>query len=84
MAEERVESALKWRPIIAAMLSLIFAGLGHLYLRQYIRGVFLFGLAIFLWMTSDYSAKAMIFNVILFVFSAFDAFSFGKRGFGIL
>lgn len=74
----------RWRPIVAALLSLLFAGLGHLYLRRYGRGGLLLILALFLLRTSGYSPRAMMLNVILFVFSAFDAYSFGKRGFGII
>ena len=73
-----------WRPIIAALLSLLFAGLGHFYLRRYGRGILFAGLAYFLFTISDYSPRAMMLNVILFIVSAFDAFSFAKRGFGIL
>lgn len=71
------------RPIIAAVLSLVFAGLGHLYLRKWGRGCTFLFLAFFLFRISGYSPRAMMLNVVLFVFAAFDAFSFGKRGFGI-
>ena len=84
MAEGSVEPTVVWRPIVAALLSLIFAGLGHVYLRRYGRGVLFLGMSLFLLTVSDYSPRAWMLNVILFVFSAFDAFSFGKRGFGIL
>ena len=70
--------------LIAGIFSLVFAGLGQLYVRQYTRG-FLFVLTgVFAYMTSGYSAKSIIFNDILFVFAAIDAFSYGKRGIGIL
>lgn len=71
------------RPIIAAVLSLVFAGLGHLYLRKWGRGASILFVAAFLFKISGYSPRAMMLNVALFVFSAFDAYSFGKRGFGI-
>lgn len=74
----------RWRPIVAVLLSLIFAGLGHLYLKRYGRGGLLLFLALFLFRTSGYSPRAMMLNAILFVFSAFDAFSFAKRGYGIM
>lgn len=74
----------RWRPIVAVLLSLVFAGLGHLYLKRYGRGGLLLFLALFLFRTSGYSPRAMMLNVILFVFSAFDAFSFAKRGYGIM
>ncbi|MBI3802167.1 MAG: hypothetical protein HY282_00190 [Nitrospirae bacterium] len=73
-----------WRPILAALLSLVFAGLGHLFLRQYLRGVLFIFFALSLLGISDYSPRAMMLNIILFVFSAFDAFSFAKRGFGVI
>lgn len=84
MAEPQTQSGVIWKPIIAAALSFLFAGLGHLYLRQYLRGGLYLLLASFLWGISDYSPRAEMLNVILFVFAAFDAFSFGKRGHGIV
>ncbi len=70
--------------VVAGGFSLAFAGLGHLYVREYARAfLFLFG-GIFAYMTSGYSSKSVIFNILLFIISAFDAFSFGKRGFGII
>jgi TM2 domain-containing membrane protein YozV len=81
-AEDRIESD-PVRPIIAAVLSLVFAGLGHFYLRKWGRGVSIFFVAAFLFKISGYAPRAMMLNVALFVFSAFDAYSFGKRGFGI-
>ncbi len=83
-AEARVGSKLPWRPMLAALLSLVFAGLGHLYLRRYGRGFLFLGLGLFFYQISGYSPRAMMLNVILFVFSAFDAFSWGKRGIGII
>lgn len=68
---------------VAGFFSLAFAGIGHLYVRQYPRA-FLFLLAgLFTYMIFDYSPKSVLFNVPLFIIAAFDAFSFGKRGFGI-
>lgn len=81
--EDPVESDLV-RPIVAAVLSLVFAGLGHLYLRKWGRGVSILFVAAFLFKISGYSPRAMMLNVVLFVFSAFDAFSYGKRGYGIV
>ncbi|MEK7286430.1 MAG: hypothetical protein AAB035_03930 [Nitrospirota bacterium] len=72
------------KPIIAAMLSLVFAGLGHLFIRQYARGILFLIPALFLWKLSDYYAQMLLANLIVFIFAAFDAFSFGKRGIGIL
>lgn len=84
MAEQQAESGVVWKPIIAAALSFLFAGLGHLYLRQYLRGGLYLLLASFLYRISGYSPRAEMLNMILFVFAAFDAFSFGKRGHGIV
>lgn len=72
------------RPLIAAGLSLLFAGVGHLYLRRYTRGILILIIALFLWRISDYSPRSYLLNVIVFVFAAFDAFSLAKRGIGIL
>lgn len=69
--------------VIAGFFSLVFAGLGQLYVREYGRGLLFITLGIFAYMTTDYSSKAWVFNNILFIISAIDAFSFGKRGFGI-
>jgi len=71
------------KPVAVAVLSLVFAGLGHLFLRQYVRGIVFLVICGFAYMISDYWPPAMLFNVILFIFSAVDAFSFGRRGFGI-
>ena len=71
------------KPILAALLSLVFAGLGHLALKQYTRAVFFLIPASFLWKLTDYWPQMMLGNIILFIFSAVDAFSIGKRGIGI-
>lgn len=69
--------------VAAGFLSLAFAGMGHLYVREYARA-FLFSLGgIFAYMISTYSPKSVLFNILIFIISAVDSFSFGKRGFGI-
>lgn len=73
-----------FKPILAALLSLLFAGVGHLFLRQYVRGIFFIIMGGFTYMISDYWPRGTLLNMILFVVAAFDAFSFGKRGYGIL
>jgi len=84
LAEETpAPSGTTWKPIVAAALSVLFAGLGHLFLRQYLRGGAYLVLAFFLYRISGYSPRAEMLNLILFIFSAVDAFSFAKRGFGI-
>lgn len=70
--------------IIAGLFSLVFAGFGQLYVREYTRGVFFILVAVFSYMTTDYSAKAWVLNIVVFIFAAIDAFSLGKRGIGIV
>lgn len=70
--------------LIAGVFSLIFAGLGQLYVREYGRGLLFIIVAVFAYMTTNYSAKSWVFNNIVFIVSAIDAFSIGKRGIGIL
>ncbi len=72
------------RPLLAALLSLVFAGLGHLVVQQYGRAVLFILPAAFFWKLADYYPQMMLANVILFIVSAVDAFSLGKRGIGIL
>ncbi|MBN4054605.1 hypothetical protein JYT87_02740 [Nitrospira defluvii] len=70
--------------LLAGFFSLMFAGLGQFYVRQYLRGfLFSFG-AVFTYMIREYSPRSEVFNIILFIIAAIDAFSFGKRGIGIL
>ncbi|SRR6266446_5700844 len=69
--------------ITAALLSLVFAGLGHLFLFHD-RGLLLFGLAIVLYFFTPMWEFAFYLNTMLFIFSAVDAFSIGYRGFGII
>jgi hypothetical protein len=69
--------------ITSALLSLVFAGLGHLFLFND-RGLFLFGLAIVLYFFTPMWEFAFYLNSMLFIFSAVDAFSIGYRGFGII
>jgi TM2 domain-containing membrane protein YozV len=84
LTEPQVRSGIDWKPLVAAALSFLFAGLGHLYLRRYARGSVFLVMAIFLYRISGYSPRAEMLNVILFVFAAFDAYSYGKRGHGIV
>lgn len=81
--EHQAAEAPVWKPVIAAALSVLFAGLGHFFLRQFLRGGVFFVLALFLYRISGYSPRAEMLNLVLFVVAAFDAFSFGKRGHGI-
>jgi hypothetical protein len=71
------------KPIVAAILSLAFAGLGHLVLREYARAILFILPALFLWKLADYYPQMSLANMMLFIFAAVDAFSFGKRGIGI-
>ncbi len=70
--------------LLAGFFSLIFAGLGQLYVREYGRAFLFILIAVFSYMTTGYSGKAWVLNNIVFIISAVDAFSFGKRGIGIL
>ncbi len=70
--------------LVAGFFSLAFAGLGQLYVREYGRGMVFIVIAVFAYMTTGYSAKADVLNKVLFIVSAIDAFSLGKRGIGIL
>ena len=72
------------KPILAGILSLFFAGLGQLFLREYARGVLFIIPALFLWKLADYWPQMTLANMMLFIFSAVDAFSLGKRRIGIL
>ena len=77
-------SRISWlTAITAALLSLVFAGLGHLFLFHD-RGLLFFGLAIVLYFFTPVWEFAFYLNTMLFVFSAVDAFSIGYRGFGII
>jgi hypothetical protein len=69
--------------ITAALLSLVFAGLGHLFLFSD-RGLFLFVMAVLLYFFSPMWEFAFYLNTMLFIFSAADSFSIGYRGFGIV
>jgi TM2 domain-containing membrane protein YozV len=71
------------KPILAAIFSLGFAGVGHLFLGQFIRAIFFIIPALFLWQLSHYWPQMVLANMMLFIFSAVDAFSFGKRDMGI-
>ena len=70
--------------ILAGFFSLIFAGLGQLYVREYGSALLFIIIAVFSYMTTGYSGKAWVLNNILFIVAAIDAFSYGKRGIGIL
>jgi hypothetical protein len=69
--------------VTAALLSLVFAGLGHLFLFND-RGLLLFGAALILYFFTPVWEAAFYLNSMLFVFSAVDAFSIGYRGYGII
>ncbi len=72
------------KPIIAAILSLVFAGLGQLFLREYVRAVLFILPALLLLQLAHYWPQMVLANIMLFIFAAVDAFSLGKRGIGIL
>jgi len=70
--------------LIAGLFSLIFAGLGQLYVREYGRAFLFILIAVFSYMTTGYSGKAWVLNNVVFILSAVDAFSIAKRGIGII
>jgi len=72
------------KPILAGVLSLFFAGMGQLFLKEYVRGALFIIPALFLWKLADYYPQMTLANMVLFILSAVDAFSLGKRGIGIL
>ena len=69
--------------VTAALLSMVFAGLGHLFLFHD-RGLLFFSLGIVLYFFTPVWEFAFYLNAMLFVFSAVDAFSIAHRGFGII
>ena len=71
------------KPILASISSLAFAGLGQLFLGQYVRAVLFLIPALFLWKLTDYWPQMMLANMVVFILSAVDAFSLGRRGIGI-
>lgn len=73
-----------WKSITAALLSLLFAGLGHLLLEQYLRAGILIAAGLMIYTLTTYWPPLTALNIVLFIFAAFDAFSIGRRGFGII
>jgi len=72
-----------WKPVLAALLSLVFAGLGHLFVRAYFRAFSFFLPNGFLYVISDYWPNGVLLNIVCFIFAAFDAYSLAKNGRGI-
>ena len=73
------------RAVFAAALSLALAGLGHLFLGQR-RGIW-FALPSILLLSLHFGGLwefADVAFLTLGIFSAFDAFSIGQRGYGII
>jgi hypothetical protein len=73
----------RWKPVVAAALSLVFAGLGHLFLRQWLRGFAFLLPNYFLYTIAGYWPNGILLNIISFIFSAVDAYSIAKKGHGI-
>ncbi len=74
----------------AILLSVIFPGLGHLYLRKYFDGIVLAGVAILAWIILYYMSTSMsIFHgralvitlgfIFLYVYSLFDTLKLIKK-----
>ncbi|NKE70042.1 hypothetical protein [Candidatus Manganitrophus noduliformans] len=83
-SEAEPRSATLWKPVTAALLSMVFAGLGHFLLQAYARGGVLLAAGALIFSLTAYWPPATALNIMLFVFAAFDAFSIGRRGFGIV
>jgi hypothetical protein len=73
----------RWKPWIAAGLSLGFPGLGHLFLRSWLRAFAFLLPNYFLYTISDYWPNGILINIICMIFSAVDAYSISKNGRGI-
>src|SRR2546425_12058470 len=73
------------RAVFAAVLCLALAGLGHIFLGQW-RGIwFAIPSALFLYLHfAGLWEFADVAFLMLGIFSAFDAFSFAQRGYGII
>ncbi len=71
------------RPMLAALLSLVFGGLGHLYLKAYLRGIGFLLPNSFVYVISDYWPNGVLLNMVGFIIAAFDAFSIGRNDRGI-
>jgi hypothetical protein len=72
------------KALFAAFLSLVLAGLGHIFLGLR-RGVWFAipsAVLLYLWSTGSWDL-ADAFFLSIGIFSAFDAFSFAQRGHGI-
>lgn len=83
-SEAEPKSTTLWKAVTAALLSIVFAGLGHFLLQEYARGGALLAAGLLIFSLTAYWPPATAFNIILFIFAAFDAFSIGRRGFGIV
>jgi hypothetical protein len=72
-----------WHGLRAASLSLV-AGVGHLYLGEK-RGytIFVFGMALLIISRTVWPPAELLY-VSLVIFSAFDAYSVAKRGYGLM
>jgi hypothetical protein len=72
-----------WKAAVAVGLSLIFAGLGHLFLRQWLRGFAFLLPNYFLYTISGYWPNGVLINIVCFIVSAVDAYAIAKNGHGI-
>jgi len=73
------------KPLLVAALSLVFAGLGHLAIGLP-RGLWYAvpsGILLYLHVSGQWEFADVAF-IALGIFSAFDAFSFAHRGYGIV
>lgn len=78
------ESEKMWKGIAAAVLTILVAGLGHLYLGHSTRGALLLVCtAVFFFIGWTYWPPAEMLYVQFSIIFAVDAFSFAKRGRGL-
>ncbi len=72
---------MKKRPLVAAVLSFLIAGLGHLYLGKFSRGlIFLFLELITTWLWTSFNLRpaGLILNLLISFVAAFDAYKIAK------
>lgn len=73
---------IKKRPLVAAILSVLVAGLGHLYLGKFSRGViFLFLELVIAWscFSLNFTPTGLILNLLIGFLAAFDAYKIAEE-----
>ncbi len=72
-----------WKPALAVLLSLTFAGLGHLVVGAYLRAFAFLVPNLFLYTIAGYWPNGVLLMIVCFILAAFDAYSLAKNGRGI-